>query len=55
MKCVLGIFHHVSMKHLRNYVDEFRFRLNDRDCNEAFMKCVQLAVAYIIYNEFIFR
>ena len=44
-RSVYGIFHHVSVKHLQQYVDEFCFRLNNRDCNAAFLKCVGLAVA----------
>lgn len=35
----------VSMKYLQQYVDEFCFRLNNRDYDNAFMRCVQLAVA----------
>ena len=44
-RSVYGIFHHVSVKYLQQYVDEFCFRLNHRDCNDAFNKCVELAVA----------
>lgn len=44
-RSVYGIFHHVSVKHLQQYVDEFCFRLNNRDCDAAFLKCVGLAVA----------
>ena len=44
-RSVYGIFHHVSVKHLQQYVDEFCFRLNNRDSNAAFLKCIGLAVA----------
>ena len=40
-----GIFHHVSVKHMQRYVDEFCFRLNNRDYDDAFLKCVGMAVA----------
>lgn len=43
-RSVYGIFHHVSVKHLQQYVDEFCFRLNNRDYDAAFLKCVYLAV-----------
>lgn len=39
-----GIFHHVSVDYLQNYVNEFCFRLNYRNNNEAFDKLVCLAV-----------
>ena len=41
----LCAFHHVSVIHLQQYVDEFCFRLNNKDCNAAFLKCAGLAVA----------
>lgn len=40
-----GVFHHVSVKYLKRYVDEFCFRLNHRDYDSAFLECVRLAVA----------
>lgn len=39
-----GIFHHVSIKYLQSYINEFCFRLNYRDNKEAFDKLVYLAV-----------
>lgn len=37
-------FYIIHDKYLQQYVDGFCFRLNHRDCNDAFLKCVQLAV-----------
>lgn len=39
-----GIFHHVSVKYLQSYINEFCFRLNYRNNNEAFDRLVNLAV-----------
>lgn len=44
-RSVYGVFHHVSVKYLQRYVDEFCFRLNHRDYESAFLECVRLAVA----------
>ena len=41
---VYGIFHNVSVKYMQRYVDEFCFRLNHRDEEEAFNYLVNLAV-----------
>jgi len=41
---IYGIFHHVSIDYLQDYVNEFCFRLNYRDNNEAFDRLVSLAV-----------
>lgn len=42
---VYGIFHNISVKHLQKYVDEFCYRLNHRDYEDAFSTLVNLAVA----------
>lgn len=42
---IYGIFHNVSVKYMQRYVDEFCFRLNHRDNNEAFASLVKFAVA----------
>ena len=42
---LMGIYHHVSVKHMQKYVDEFCFRLNHRECGEAFESLVNLAIA----------
>lgn len=31
---ILGVFHHVSKKHLQRYLEEFDFRWNNRDVND---------------------
>ena len=40
-----GVFHHISVKYMQRYVNEFCFRLNYRQGNEAFEKLVGLAIA----------
>lgn len=39
-----GIYHYISIDYLQNYIDEFCFRLNNRNVNEAFFKLLNLAV-----------
>lgn len=41
---VYGIFHHLSVKYMQNYIDEFCFRLNNRDCKDGFEKLVSLCM-----------
>lgn len=41
---VYGVFHNVSVKYMQKYVNEFCYRLNHRDNNEAFASLVELAV-----------
>jgi transposase-like protein len=41
---VYGIFHHLSVKYMQNYIDEFCFRLNNKDCKDGFEKLVSLCV-----------
>lgn len=42
---IYGIYHHVSVKHLQHYMDEFCFRMNHRKTNDGFNALVQLSVA----------
>ena len=41
---VYGIFHHLSVKYMQNYIDEFCFRLNNRNCTDGFEKLVSLCM-----------
>ena len=41
---IYGIFHHVSVKYLQRYVNEFCFRLNYRNEQDAFEKIIGLAI-----------
>ena len=41
---VYGIYHHVSVKHLQEYVDEFCFRLNHRDIESAWTHLLGLGI-----------
>lgn len=41
---VYGVFHTVSVKYMQKYVNEFCYRLNHRDNNEAFNALVNLAI-----------
>lgn len=41
---ILGIYHHVSAKHLQKYVDEFAFRYNNKDMGCMFNLLVKQAV-----------
>lgn len=50
-RAMYGIFHHVSVKYLQRYIDEFCFRLNHRDCEEAFLKCVELAITHSYHQQ----
>jgi transposase-like protein len=38
---VIGSFHHVSIKHLQRYLDEFSYRFNRRADDQAFMETVR--------------
>lgn len=42
---VYGVFHNVPAKYMQKYVNEFCYRLNHRDNNEAFASLVKFAVA----------
>ena len=41
---VYGIYHHVSVKHLQEYVDEFCYRLNHRDIESAWTHLLELGI-----------
>lgn len=43
---IYGIYHHVSVKYLQIYVNEFCFRQNHRDENEAFRILVRQCVLH---------
>lgn len=40
-----GIYHHVSVKHMQTYMDEFCFRMNHRKVEDGFESLVRLSVA----------
>ena len=42
---VYGIYHHVSVKHMQTYMDEFCFRMNHRKVEDGFTNLVKLSVA----------
>ena len=42
---VYGIYHHVSVKHMQTYMDEFCFRINHRKVEDGFANLVKLSVA----------
>lgn len=42
---VYGIYHHISVAYMQDYINEFCFRLNHRKVNDAFDALVGLAVA----------
>lgn len=42
---VYGIYHHVSVKHLQEDVDEFCYRLNHRDVDEALKHLLGLGIS----------
>lgn len=43
---VYGIYHHISARHLQEYVDEFCYRLNHRDVGRAFKHLLGLGINY---------
>ena len=45
---VYGIYHHVSVKHLQEYVDEFCYRLNHRDIESAWTHLVGLGISRMV-------
>lgn len=48
---VYGIYHHVSVKHLQEYVDEFCYRLNHRDVDEALGHLLGLGIEVLWRNK----
>lgn len=43
--CGLGVYHHASDKHLRRYVDEFTFRLNDGNVKQQTLERLNSLIA----------
>jgi transposase-like protein len=43
---ILGIYHHVSSKHLQEYIDEFCFRYNNRDNTRMFDLVLEQSVLH---------
>lgn len=43
-RAIMGIYHHVSVKYLQNYIDEFCFRFNHRDINQSFDLVLEWAI-----------
>lgn len=41
---VHGIYHHVSVRHMQTYMDEFCFRMNHRKIEDGFASLVKLSV-----------
>jgi transposase-like protein len=42
---VFGIYHHISVRHLQSYMDEFSFRMNHRKIDDGFESLVGLSIA----------
>lgn len=43
-RAIMGIYHHVSVKYLQNYIDEFCFRFNYRNINQSFDLVLERAI-----------
>ena len=41
---VYGIYHHVSVKHMQTYMDEFCFRMNHRKVEDGFNNLLKLSL-----------
>lgn len=42
---VYGVYHHVSVKHMQTYMNEFSFRMNHRKVEDGFKALLKLSVA----------
>ena len=42
---IFGIYHHISVRHMQSYMDEFCFRMNHRKVSEGFESLVDLSIA----------
>ncbi|WP_159428202.1 transposase [Brevinema andersonii] len=43
---VYGIYHHISLKYLQRYIDEFSFRYNHQDNNAFYVLLIGVLIHY---------